>query len=200
MIAVTKLRVSHAPVSTSLDTNDTERWTSVSAIRRRCSGRKERYEVGSRNGSTWLPPVEVSPAGLTSHQPQVALDPRGGATVVWLVSEASVHRQTDTTTRPAGTGCPRPTRRHPCCLDPLVRCAHQQPPPSRVHPGGREHRDRGFLSGDGQDVNDPRVAFDRNGNALVIWAGSDGANRRVQVAFRPAGGSFGPPHVVALQA
>lgn len=35
-------------------------------------------------GSTWLPPVTLSPAEFDGHKPRVALDRQGGAVVVWL--------------------------------------------------------------------------------------------------------------------
>ena len=38
-----------------------------------------------------------------------------------------------------------------------------------------------------------KVAFDGNGNALLVWPRQDGSTQRIQAAFRPAGGSFSAP-------
>jgi hypothetical protein len=46
------------------------------------------------------------------------------------------------------------------------------------------------ISAAGRDANDPQVAVDRKGNALVVWQRSDGTNARMEAAFRPRDGSF----------
>jgi hypothetical protein len=46
------------------------------------------------------------------------------------------------------------------------------------------------LSAAGHDANDPQVAVDAHGNAVVVWSRSDGANERIQVLRRTAGGSL----------
>jgi hypothetical protein len=57
--------------------------------------------------------------------------------------------------------------------------------------GGSFGRPRTLAGPDAGDETD--VAFDRRGNALAIWwrRNRNGGNRRVQVAFRPAGRRFG---------
>jgi hypothetical protein len=48
-------------------------------------------------------------------------------------------------------------------------------------------------------ANDPaQVAVDSAGDTLAVWAQSDGANTRVESAYRPAGGTFSAP--IALSA
>lgn len=47
------------------------------------------------------------------------------------------------------------------------------------------------VSDAGRDASAPDVAFDGSGNALAVWTQASGVNRRVQAAFRPAGGTFG---------
>jgi hypothetical protein len=49
------------------------------------------------------------------------------------------------------------------------------------------------LSAAGEDAVEPQVAFDPSGNALAVWARSDGSNDIVQSSFRPAGGAFAAP-------
>lgn len=48
------------------------------------------------------------------------------------------------------------------------------------------------LSLAGRDATTPKVAMNANGDAIAVWLRSDGQNARVQVAFCPAGGTFGP--------
>lgn len=43
----------------------------------------------------------------------------------------------------------------------------------------------------------PDVAADAQGDAVAVWLHFDGANARVQAAYRPAGGSFGPPQTLS---
>jgi hypothetical protein len=47
------------------------------------------------------------------------------------------------------------------------------------------------ISDSGQNASEPQVAFDPSGNAIAVWSENQGANNRIQTAFRPAGGSFG---------
>ncbi len=48
-----------------------------------------------------------------------------------------------------------------------------------------------------QSASSPQVAVDPSGNAVVVWTRSDGTNLRIQVAYRPAGGSFGASTTVS---
>ncbi len=43
----------------------------------------------------------------------------------------------------------------------------------------------------------PDVASDAQGNSIAVWLHFDGANARVQAAYRPAGGSFGAPQTLS---
>ena len=54
------------------------------------------------------------------------------------------------------------------------------------------------VSGAGQDASSPRVAIDDDGDAVFVWARSDGTNQRIQARARTAGGVLGP--VQALSA
>jgi hypothetical protein len=53
------------------------------------------------------------------------------------------------------------------------------------------------ISDPGEDARSPRVAVGQNGEAVAVWVGSDGSHRRVQAAFRPKGGSFGPSQTIS---
>jgi hypothetical protein len=49
------------------------------------------------------------------------------------------------------------------------------------------------ISAAGQDAFEAQVTMNEGGDAVAVWDRSDGANSRVQAAFRPAGGSFSAP-------
>jgi hypothetical protein len=49
------------------------------------------------------------------------------------------------------------------------------------------------ISEGGQDASEPQLAVDKSGNLLVVWTRLDGANLRIQAAFKPLGGSFTTP-------
>jgi hypothetical protein len=53
------------------------------------------------------------------------------------------------------------------------------------------------LSDPTQNATLPDVAIDAHGDALAVWLQFDGANERVQSAYRPAGGSFGPAQTLS---
>lgn len=44
---------------------------------------------------------------------------------------------------------------------------------------------------------DPRIAFDRKGNALAVWSRDQGGTARIEVSERPAGGTFGVTTVIS---
>src|SRR5205085_7545167 len=61
----------------------------------------------------------------------------------------------------------------------------------RVRPPGGSFSPVQDLSAAGGNPQEPTVAFDSLGNAIVAWVRSDGTNNRIQWTLRPAGGSFG---------
>jgi hypothetical protein len=48
------------------------------------------------------------------------------------------------------------------------------------------------LSAAGRNATEPRVAVDAAGDAVAVWARTDGAHTIIQTAWRPAGGAWGP--------
>jgi hypothetical protein len=64
-------------------------------------------------------------------------------------------------------------------------------------PAGGSFGSAQTISAAGQNAWDAQVAFDGQGNALAIWTRSDGANARIEAAFRPVGGSFGAADVIS---
>jgi hypothetical protein len=53
------------------------------------------------------------------------------------------------------------------------------------------------LSYAGNSAFSPNVAVDRAGNAVAVWARSDGQRSRIQVSVRAAGGAFGSPQTLS---
>lgn len=164
-------------------------------------------------GSTWLPPVTLSPAEFDGHMPRVALDPQGGAFVVWLNHDPGVNG------RDRLQAVFRPPRSNFGEVNPifdvssgqqvaalrvardaqgntLVVWTRSDGSDDRVHvafiPVGEVSAATEIISDAGQNAADPEVAFGRGGDALVFWTRFDGTNRRVQAAFRPPDGTFGP--------
>jgi len=59
-------------------------------------------------------------------------------------------------------------------------------------------------SGEGQGASEPRVAFDKQGDAVAVWSSEDGTEAHgtkkceVQSAYRPAGGAWQAPERLSL--
>jgi hypothetical protein len=54
------------------------------------------------------------------------------------------------------------------------------------------------VSASGQSAVFPRLAVNPAGNAVAVWQRFDGADQRVQAAFRPAGGGFGGVQTISV--
>jgi PKD repeat protein len=60
------------------------------------------------------------------------------------------------------------------------------------------------VSEEGHQVSEPRVAFDKRGDAVAVWSSEDGAlsdgtkKYEIQAAFRPAGGAWQGPETLSL--
>ncbi|MGZ6662729.1 MAG: hypothetical protein ACXVHL_36000 [Solirubrobacteraceae bacterium] len=109
-------------------------------------------------GGSFGAPQDLSAAGQTAYDPQVAVDGRGNAIAVWSASD--------------GTNF-------------IVQAA--------VRAAGGSFGAPQDLSAAGQTANDPQVAVDGQGNAIAVWSRSNGTNDIVQAAARAAGGTFGAP-------
>jgi hypothetical protein len=97
----------------------------------------------------------LSEAGQNAVNPQVAVDPNGNAVVAWEGGLSSDHRIRTRRRTEAGT------------LSPVQ-----------------------ILSPAGQFAENPQVAVDGNGRAVVVWTLFDGANNRIQARRRAAAGSL----------
>jgi hypothetical protein len=70
-----------------------------------------------------------------------------------------------------------------------------------IRPAGGSFGAVQTLSDPGGDVggpfSGPRIALDRKGNAIAFWYRFDGTNDRIEVAVRPAGGTFGTAQTIS---
>ncbi len=173
-------------------------------------------------GSTWLPPVALATTQLDAHQPQVAVDPQGGAVVAWLRPDPALGGadQVQAVFRPAGGSFGAVQRIADAGSDITgskvadLRVARDGQgntlvvwnrsfaanPHTRVQaafiPAGAQSAVASVISQDGQDATSPQVAFGPRGEALVMWRSFDGTTTRIQVALRPAGHIFSPPQAI----
>lgn len=78
---------------------------------------------------------------------------------------------------------------------------------SAYRPEGGEWEAPTLVSQPGEEGGNPHVALDANGDALVVWRGSEGGGDFVRASYRPQGGSWSAPvnvstpgeHVEALR-
>lgn len=166
-----------------------------------------------RADGTWSTPVTLSGADHHAGSPAIAVDPRGGATVVWHGSATSGDAPDDVRAihRPAGG----------TWGSPLVLADHAVSPHVDVDgqgnavavwtqsvdgilevrtatlPSGRVWSKAVTLSEPGRDAKLPRVAVNASGTAVAVWRGYDGSDWRVQAARRPSGGAWSAPALVS---
>jgi hypothetical protein len=162
-------------------------------------------------GGSWSAPVNLSPVEQDARSPQIALDPQGGATVVW---EEEHRGAIQSATRPAGGSWSAPVT----LSAPGVGAAWPQvavdsegnatavwagdvgrgPQSSRIQSATRSIEGSWSvpvsISKPGhRHVQDPQIAVDPQGDATAIWQRSNGSYLVVQGATRPAGGSWSRP-------
>jgi hypothetical protein len=106
----------------------------------------------------------ISGPGRSAHYTGVAVDPNGNAVFVWSRYDGT-------------TDC---GDLNPGCLRVVTRARSAAGALSAVQ----------TLSAPGQDAYQPLVAVDQDGNAVFVWARSDGTKRRIQARARSAAGSL----------
>jgi len=178
------------------------------ALWRRHDGSKYIVQAAMRPaGGAWQSPVNLSAAGETAKEPQLALDAAGNAVAVWtrhdgldFIAQAAV--------RPAGGTWQGPD-------DLSLAGQDAEEPQVAVGPGGEAvavwsrydgsrfvvqsaRRPAGGawqepldVSLAGQNAEEPQVALDLAGNALAVWSRFDGAKDVVQAAVQAAAGAWG---------
>lgn len=164
----------------------------------------------------WEPPVTISDAGRNSELPQLAIDKKGNAIVVWERADDNGTPETiQAAFRLAGgtfaaadtiSGTGRRSERPQVAVDKkgnalAVWEGEDETETSRIEaafrPAGGTFTAAVILSEAGENASNPQVAFDKKGNALVVWDRFVSPNRRIQVAFRPKDGAFGAPESIS---
>ena len=158
-------------------------------------------------GGAFAPAVDLSAAGQSAADPQVAFDASGNALAVWHRSDGSKDI-VQSSFRPAGGAFPaagsdlsasgqnafQPQVAFDASGNALAVWIRSNGTnyivQSSSRPAGGAFAAPVDLSAIGQDGLQPQVAFDASGNALAVWTRSDGTNDIVQSSSRPAGGAF----------
>jgi hypothetical protein len=152
----------------------------------------------------WLAPLDLSATGGSAEHPQVAFDGQGNALAVWERSNGTSY-VVQGAMRPAATGlwqapldlslAGEDARAVQLALtlqgeaiavwegyngsNFIIRAA-LRPAASGLWQAPVD------LSAAGRDAGEPQVAFDTQGNAIVVWRRYDGEHQIVQAALRPA--------------
>ena len=190
------------------------------AARRR--GELNRGSVGHRLSPAWLAPQDLSAAGQTAYDPQVAVDGRGNAIAVWqrfdgtnFIVQAAVRAAGGSFGAPQDLSAAGQT-----AYDPQVAVDGRGNAiavwsasdgtnfivQAAVRAAGGSFGAPQDLSAAGRDAGFPQVAVDGRGNAIAVWSRFDGTNFIMQAAVRVAasrrrrryftpkrGGSVGAP-------
>ena len=181
------------------------------AIWQRSNGTNTIVQSATRPaGGPWHSPLDLSAAGQSASEPEVALDAAGNASALWSRSDGT-NTIIQSATKPAG-GAWQPA------LDLSAAGKNAEAPQLAVDAAGnavaiwRRYNGTNYivqsstrpaggpwqppldLSAAGQSASEPQLAVDSAGNALAIWSLSNGSNTIVQSATRPAGGSWQVAH------
>jgi PKD repeat protein len=153
--------------------------------------------LASHARGAWVEPIQISPAGVASSDPQVAMDASGNLTAVWT-SGVEGSREIRSAYRPAGgpwepsssrissagVNCEQPRLAvSPSGATVLVGdCGSGSATMQAAYrPAGGGWATAVGVPGSGNGE-EPRVAIDDAGNAVAVWAG---AASTVQSAYRP---------------
>ena len=160
------------------------------------------------DGAGFLPPETLSGVGVQANSPQVSVGRGGTAVATWFVAAGD---RVDAAVGTTGGGFgPAVTLSAPTTLasEPQV-AVDERGNAVVVWTAGNgtthiqaAHRRAGSTFGEAQDVSEPgafepRVVIDESGNALAVWTRFVGDSGQIESAFRPRGGAFGTPALVA---
>ena len=167
--------------------------------------------------AAWDAPLDLSAAGESAWDPQVAFDPAGNAVAVWSrATNGGANPVIQAAVRPRVSGLWGPPQDLSVAaqaasdpqigfdgagnavavwmgysgITPLIQAAIR-PAATGVWSAPQD------ISGTGQRAEYPQLAVDSAGNAIVVWAHWDGANSIVQAAAHPAGGVWQAPENVS---
>lgn len=169
------------------------------------------------SGGGWESPVDVSVAGQSVVEPQVAVDPSGTATAVWRGYDGTAY-DIEAARRAAGGAWAAPTEISAAPAEGENNAEPQVAAASNGDVTAVWYRSEGFgtdahadivqaatrkaggawgapvdLSAHGGDAAEPQVAIDASGNPAAVWRRSNGANLIIQAAGYEAAS---PPPVV----
>jgi len=169
-------------------------------------GRRSVVQNATRSvGGSWSAPVTLSPPRKAARSPQIALDPQGGATVVW---EEEYSGAIESSTRSSGGIWSPPVRLSAngavgdwpqVAVDSqgnatavwASRASNSRRIQTATRPVGGTWSSPVSISKVGhRHVQDPQIVVSPQGEATAIWQRSNGSYLVVQGATRPAGGSW----------
>ena len=157
-------------------------------------------------GGNWQPAEDLSAAGQSASDLELAIDAAGNAIATWWRSNGT-NRIVQTSSRSAG-GTWQPAE------DLSALGQHADAPhvafdasgnavavwsrsngtnaivQASSRPAGGAWQPAQDLSALGQEANSPRVTLDSGGNAMAVWQRSNGTNDIVQASYRPVGGAW----------
>lgn len=159
--------------------------------------------VISHRPVTWSTPVDLLVSGGNASAPQVALDPHGNATAVWVFYEGT-HYLIQTASCPFGSGWSPPLTLSSIAGDAsapqlAVDDAGNVTVVWQLNDGASTVIQTRFrdaagnwgasetLSNSGQDAFVPQVDVDASGNAVAVWEGSVSSQSIIQSASRIGG-------------
>jgi hypothetical protein len=150
----------------------------------------------------------ISPAGESAVQPQLAVDPQGGATVIWRASGGGTQRIRSVRLAANGAASPVITLASGGVQNPRVALDSQSRTTAvwqrtvmgefriewvRLGPNqGAPVGPFAFLSTQGGSAQLPQLAIDSQDRATVVWHRNVGAHTRVQARRIDADGTLGP--------
>ena len=203
-------RISVPAAATEAPELAVDRLGNAVAVWHRSNGRGSIVQAAVRpTGGPWSAAQDLSPPGELAFNADVAVE-AGRATVVWAAMRdfRSVVRSSSRTI--SGTWSPAETASDPIsnAYAPQVEMDDQGNAVTSwrwwdgaylvvqvaLRPGAGPWAAPETLSGPGRDASQPRLAMDAAGNVLVGWLRFDGSWTVGQVASRPAGGDWEPPH------
>jgi PKD domain len=161
--------------------------------------------------TTWkserLSPVANEAAG----EPQVAYDGAGNATALWhsrtggetgdyLVESAVLNAGESKWLGPVTVSAPGESAfEQQLAVEPngdalaLWRAFPGEQVRAKARIGATWASTESKVSAEGSELREPRVALDPRGDAIALWRRSNGANRIIQAALLPVGGSWSAP-------
>jgi hypothetical protein len=182
----------------------------VTVIWERYAGSKIVLQSVDRpTGGSWTEPVDIGEVNLgAAPEPWIAVDWEGNSTAVWKQGEVI-----QGSFRPfaGGWGAPVPLSGEESFVPQAAMDARGDATAVWMHfdgshyvvesayrPEQGEWESPTLVSQPGEEGGNPHVAIDAKGDALVAWRGEDEGDEFVRAAYRPAGGSWGPPLDVSV--